>query len=163
MCAQISAHHMTSQLSDARRASDAVEPTARPAHGVRTTAFAYYRSIPLLNICRRVDCLKLAFSKCLGYGIIVGSTLVKVPQIVKIVQTQSGEGISVTSVLMELIGMTATAAYSYAQRYPFRCQYAAKCAVEPSNDVLAQLHKRKSTTSSYRVLSLGCRRKDSLP
>ncbi|KAL1469846.1 hypothetical protein MTO96_040835, partial [Rhipicephalus appendiculatus] len=44
----------------------------------------------------------------------------KVPQIVKIVQTQSGEGISVTSVLMELMGMTATAAYSYAQRYPFR-------------------------------------------
>ncbi|KAK8786183.1 hypothetical protein V5799_007452, partial [Amblyomma americanum] len=46
---------------------------------------------------------------------------VKVPQIVKIVQTQSGEGISVTSVLMELMGMTATAAYSYAMRYPFSC------------------------------------------
>ncbi|KAH6937402.1 hypothetical protein HPB50_000049 [Hyalomma asiaticum] len=79
-----------------------------------------YDEIIVRHNFENVDCLKLAFSKCLGYGIIVGSTLVKVPQIVKIVQTQSGEGISVTSVLMELIGMTATAAYSYAQRYPFR-------------------------------------------
>ncbi|KAM7302828.1 mannose-P-dolichol utilization defect 1 protein [Ixodes scapularis] len=66
-----------------------------------------------------LECLKIAVSKCLGYGIIVGSTLVKVPQIVKIVQAQSAEGISVTSVLLELIGVTASTAYSYAQRYPF--------------------------------------------
>lgn len=78
-----------------------------------------YEEIIVRHNFANVDCLKLALSKCLGYGIIVGSTLVKVPQIVKIVQTQSGEGISVTSVLMELMGMTATAAYSYAQRYPF--------------------------------------------
>lgn len=78
-----------------------------------------YEEIIVRNNFANVDCLKLALSKCLGYGIIVGSTLVKVPQIMKIVQTQSGEGISVTSVLMELMGMTATAAYSYAQRYPF--------------------------------------------
>lgn len=78
-----------------------------------------YEEIVVRNNFTNVDCLKIALSKCLGYGIIVGSTLVKVPQIVKIVQTQSGEGISVTSVLMELMGMTATAAYSYAQRYPF--------------------------------------------
>lgn len=65
------------------------------------------------------ECLKLALSKCLGYGIIVGSTLVKVPQILKIVQAQSAEGISVTSVLLELVGITASTAYSYAMRYPF--------------------------------------------
>ncbi|KAL3190362.1 hypothetical protein MRX96_019386 [Rhipicephalus microplus] len=78
-----------------------------------------YDEIIVRHNFENVGCLKLALSKCLGYGIIVGSTLVKVPQIVKIVQTQSSEGISVTSVLMELMGMTATAAYSYAQRYPF--------------------------------------------
>uniref|UniRef100_A0A0K8RKC5 Mannose-P-dolichol utilization defect 1 protein homolog n=1 Tax=Ixodes ricinus TaxID=34613 RepID=A0A0K8RKC5_IXORI len=70
-----------------------------------------------------LECLKIAVSKCLGYGIIVGSTLVKVPQIVKIVQAQSAEGISVTSVLLELIGVTASTAYSYAQRYPFSSGY----------------------------------------
>lgn len=78
-----------------------------------------YDEIIVRHNFENVDCLKLALSKCIGYGIIVGSTLVKVPQIMKIMKTQSGEGISVTSVLMELMGMTATAAYSYAQRYPF--------------------------------------------
>ncbi|XP_064456433.1 mannose-P-dolichol utilization defect 1 protein-like isoform X2 [Ornithodoros turicata] len=64
-------------------------------------------------------CLKIALSKTLGYGIIVGSTLVKVPQIVKLWKAQSAEGISLASVLLELGGITATTAYSFANRYPF--------------------------------------------
>lgn len=64
-------------------------------------------------------CLKIALSKALGYGIIAGATLVKVPQLVKLWQAQSAEGISLVSVLFELAGITATTAYSFAHRYPF--------------------------------------------
>jgi len=64
-------------------------------------------------------CLKTVISKCLGLGIILGSVLVKIPQILKIVSSKSGEGISMSSVTLELIAITASLAYNYAQGYPF--------------------------------------------
>jgi len=67
-----------------------------------------------------VDCLKAAVSKGLGIGIIGGSCLVKVPQIVKLYRAQSGEGISIIGLMMELFAMTASIAYSYRNEFPFR-------------------------------------------
>lgn len=55
----------------------------------------------------------------MGYGIILGSTLVKMPQLVKIMGAKSGEGISFMGVLLELIAMTFSAAYAFANRFPF--------------------------------------------
>lgn len=66
-----------------------------------------------------VDCLKQTISKALGTGIILGSTLVKLPQILKIVNAKSAAGISFLSVLLELIAVTSTASYSFAKGYPF--------------------------------------------
>lgn len=66
-----------------------------------------------------VACLKLALSKCLGYGMIVGGSLVKLPQIIKIASAQSAEGLSIASVFLDLAGVTATTAYNYDQQYPF--------------------------------------------
>jgi len=58
-------------------------------------------------------------SKGLGIGIIAGSCLVKVPQIVKLYRAQSGEGINVLGLMMELFGMVANIAYSYRNEFPF--------------------------------------------
>ncbi|XP_013417013.1 mannose-P-dolichol utilization defect 1 protein-like [Lingula anatina] len=66
-----------------------------------------------------VPCLKIVISKCLGYGIILGSVLVKVPQIVKIISARSGEGISMPSTVLELTAVIASAAYGYANKFPF--------------------------------------------
>ncbi|KAK3909054.1 Mannose-P-dolichol utilization defect 1 protein-like protein [Frankliniella fusca] len=66
-----------------------------------------------------VPCLKAALSKGLGYGIILGSVMVKVPQILKIYRASSGEGISLTGVLLDLSAITANVAYSYVLGYPF--------------------------------------------
>lgn len=66
-----------------------------------------------------VECLKLIASKVIGYGIILGSLLVKIPQIFKIVKAKSGRGINLFSVSMELAAITASACYGYAARYPF--------------------------------------------
>lgn len=65
------------------------------------------------------DCLKTVISKCLGYGIILGSVMVKVPQIVKILSAKSAEGLSIISSTLELTAITATMAYSYANNFPF--------------------------------------------
>lgn len=66
-----------------------------------------------------VACLKVVLSKCLGYGMIVGGSLVKLPQILKIVAAKSAMGLSLPSVFLDLTGVTATTAYNYDQNYPF--------------------------------------------
>lgn len=66
-----------------------------------------------------VPCLKLTISKCLGYSIILGSSIVKLPQVLKIFSAKSGEGISLPSVTLELVAISSTWAYSIGNGYPF--------------------------------------------
>ncbi|XP_073510693.1 mannose-P-dolichol utilization defect 1 protein [Phyllobates terribilis] len=66
-----------------------------------------------------VDCVKILISKILGIGIIVGSILVKVPQIVKIVRSGTAEGLSFKSVLLELLALSGTMVYSITREFPF--------------------------------------------
>lgn len=48
---------------------------------------------------------------------------VKIPQIIKILQASSVEGLSLLSILLELVATTATATYSFAKQFPFRYVY----------------------------------------
>uniref|UniRef100_A0A8C7ZE25 Mannose-P-dolichol utilization defect 1 protein homolog n=1 Tax=Oryzias sinensis TaxID=183150 RepID=A0A8C7ZE25_9TELE len=66
-----------------------------------------------------VPCLKIVLSKGLGIGIILGSVLVKLPQILKLMAAKSAEGLSFKSVLLELLAITGTMAYSIANGFPF--------------------------------------------
>jgi len=66
-----------------------------------------------------VSCLKLAISKALGLGIVVGSSLVKLPQVLKIAGSGSADGISFTGILLELIAITFSGVYSYSNNFPF--------------------------------------------
>lgn len=66
-----------------------------------------------------VACFKATLSKFLGLGIVGGSLLVKVPQIVKIIKNKSGEGINVFSVLLDLFAITAMLSYSFMRGFPF--------------------------------------------
>lgn len=66
-----------------------------------------------------IDCVKQTISKALGTGIIVGSTFVKFPQILKILNAKSAKGISFLGILLELIAVTSSASYSFAKGYPF--------------------------------------------
>jgi mannose-P-dolichol utilization defect protein 1 len=65
------------------------------------------------------DCVKQAVTKGIGYGIIVASTLVKLPQVIKILSARSGAGISVLGVLLEVLAISFNASYSFAKKYPF--------------------------------------------
>ncbi|XP_063786739.1 mannose-P-dolichol utilization defect 1 protein [Pseudophryne corroboree] len=66
-----------------------------------------------------VPCLKILISKILGIGIIVGSVMVKVPQIVKILRSGTAEGLSFQSILLELLALTGTMVYSITHGFPF--------------------------------------------
>jgi mannose-P-dolichol utilization defect protein 1 len=60
-----------------------------------------------------IQCLTLLFSKLLSIGIIFGSSIVKLPQILKILLSQSVEGISFLSFLLETISASITFAYNF--------------------------------------------------
>ncbi|KAI0410105.1 hypothetical protein F4802DRAFT_14746 [Xylaria palmicola] len=65
------------------------------------------------------ECLKLAISKGLGIGIIGASSIVKVPQILKLVQSRSASGVSFLSYLLETSSYLITLAYNIRNGFPF--------------------------------------------
>ncbi|KAI8059846.1 hypothetical protein BC940DRAFT_313094 [Gongronella butleri] len=66
-----------------------------------------------------VDCLKYTVSKGLGLGIVVGGSIVKVPQIMTIVSHGSAQGLSLLSYVIETLAYTITLAYNMRQHNPF--------------------------------------------
>jgi mannose-P-dolichol utilization defect protein 1 len=64
-----------------------------------------------------VDCLKMIVSKGLGYGILAGSLLLRVPQILKILLSQSGKGISVVSEILMLIAIFGSMSYGFFKEF----------------------------------------------
>uniref|UniRef100_A0A8C0Q754 Mannose-P-dolichol utilization defect 1 protein n=3 Tax=Canis lupus TaxID=9612 RepID=A0A8C0Q754_CANLF len=66
-----------------------------------------------------VPCLKILLSKSLGLGIVAGSLLVKLPQVFKILKAKSAEGLSLQSVMLELVALTGTMVYSITNNFPF--------------------------------------------
>ncbi|KAJ3876746.1 hypothetical protein F5051DRAFT_27618 [Lentinula edodes] len=66
-----------------------------------------------------IECLKLALSKGLGIGIVIGGSIVKVPQIALILRTQDSAGLSISSYVLETISYLITLFYSYRSSFPF--------------------------------------------
>ena len=66
-------------------------------------------------------CHSMVYSIIIGHGIYF--FVVKIPQIIKILQASSVEGLSLLSILLELVATTATATYSLAKEFPFRYVY----------------------------------------
>lgn len=65
------------------------------------------------------ECIKLTLSKFIGFVIIVGSSILKVPQILKIVRAASVEGISKSLFYLEIVTLLHASAYSMRQGIPF--------------------------------------------
>jgi len=65
-----------------------------------------------------VVCLKMIVSKCLGYAILAGSLLLRLPQILKIVSAKSGAGISAMSEILMLFSIFGTMSYGYFKQFP---------------------------------------------
>lgn len=65
------------------------------------------------------ECLKLAVSKGLGLGIVAASSIVKVPQILKLASSGSAEGVSFLSYLLETAAYLIGLAYNFRNGFPF--------------------------------------------
>eukprot|EP00112_Aurelia_sp_Birch-Aquarium-sp1_P009997 Seg2158.6 transcript_id=Seg2158.6/GoldUCD/mRNA.D3Y31 product="Mannose-P-dolichol utilization defect 1 protein" protein_id=Seg2158.6/GoldUCD/D3Y31 len=66
-----------------------------------------------------VPCLKIALAKALGYAIVLGSAMVKIPQIIKVLQAKSVVGLSLLSMMMELTALLFTTSYSLGKGFAF--------------------------------------------
>lgn len=65
------------------------------------------------------QCLKLAISKAIGIGIITLSSIVKVPQLLKLLNSKSSAGVSFLSYLLETSAYLITLAYNFRSGFPF--------------------------------------------
>ncbi|XP_043711241.1 mannose-P-dolichol utilization defect 1 protein homolog 2 [Telopea speciosissima] len=65
------------------------------------------------------DCLLPLISKLLGYCIVAASTIVKLPQILKILQHRSVRGLSVAAFELEVVGYTIALSYCLHKGLPF--------------------------------------------
>jgi mannose-P-dolichol utilization defect protein 1 len=74
---------------------------------------------PAVEALLDVPCAKLVISKVLGYGIVAGSALVKMPQILKIMRAASVAGLSGASINIEMLASTCSFAYYIGLGYPF--------------------------------------------
>ena len=88
-------------------------------------------------------CLKLAFSKALGLAIVAGSSIVKIPQILKLLQTKSSSGISFLSYALETVAFVITLAYSARSGFPFST-YGETALIAVQNVVISLLVLRYS-------------------
>jgi len=64
-------------------------------------------------------CLKLGISKGLGIGIIGASAVVKIPQLLKLLNSRSAEGVSFLSYFLETAAYVISLAYNARQKFPF--------------------------------------------
>ncbi|KAK8214059.1 mannose-P-dolichol utilization defect 1 protein-like protein [Phyllosticta capitalensis] len=81
--------------------------------------YCYKTLILDIDPAKSPECVKLAVSKGLGIGIIGASSIVKIPQLLKLINSQSAEGISFLSYLLETSSYLIGLAYNVRRGFPF--------------------------------------------
>jgi mannose-P-dolichol utilization defect protein 1 len=111
-----------------------------PIHdlGISILGETCYKTLLLDIDLTSTDCIKFAISKGLGIGIIAASTIVKVPQILKLINSKSSEGISFLSYLLETSAYLISLAYNVRQGFPFST-YGETSLIMAQNVVIAVL------------------------
>ena len=84
------------------------------------------------------ECASLAISKALGIGIVSMSAIVKLPQLLKIINSKSAEGLSFPSYLLETSAFAISLAYSARNGFPFST-YGENALVAVQNVIIAAL------------------------
>ncbi|KAF9171206.1 hypothetical protein BGX21_004386 [Mortierella sp. AD011] len=101
-----------------------------------------------------VPCIKYAISKGLGFGIVAGGSIVKVPQIIKIVKARSAQGVSLTSYLLETLACVIGLSYNFRKGYSLST-YGETFFVTIQNLIILGLilHYSGKNTSAFVILS----------
>eukprot|EP01100_Stratorugosa_tubuloviscum_P010792 TRINITY_DN469_c1_g1_i1.p1 TRINITY_DN469_c1_g1~~TRINITY_DN469_c1_g1_i1.p1 ORF type:complete len:261 (-),score=87.07 TRINITY_DN469_c1_g1_i1:36-818(-) len=77
-----------------------------------------YHTFFIENNFFEIVCLKLLLSKLLGYAIVLGASMIKVPQLISMLKAKSAAGISQMMYYLELVVMAIGVSYNYAQKFP---------------------------------------------
>ena len=96
-----------------------------------------YKNI-LLDINPNPECTKLAISKGLGIGIIGASAIVKLPQLIKLLNSRSADGVSFLSYFLETAGYVISLAYNVRKGFPFST-YGENALIAAQNVAIAAL------------------------
>lgn len=110
-----------------------------------------YESLLLDINVEDTECIKYGISKGLGIGIIGASSIVKVPQILKLVSSQSADGVSFFSYLLETGAYIITLAYNYRNGFPFNT-YGETALIMAQNVVITVLILNYSNRASMAAL-----------
>ncbi|EPQ51137.1 mannose-P-dolichol utilization defect 1 protein [Gloeophyllum trabeum ATCC 11539] len=78
----------------------------------------YISLVENLNV-SDVECIKYSVSKGLGIGIVVGGSIMKVPQLLLILSARSARGLSLPAYVLETLAYAITLAYSFRNAFPF--------------------------------------------
>lgn len=79
-----------------------------------------HRAVVLgLDVTQDPACTSLAISKVLGVAIVGASAIVKVPQIMKLIGSQSSSGVSFVSYALETASLLITLSYGVRNQFPF--------------------------------------------
>lgn len=129
-----------------------------PIHdlGVSIIGETCYKKLLLDIDLESTECIKLAISKGLGIGIIAASSIVKVPQILKLINSKSASGISFLSYLLETSAYLISLAYNVRQGFPFST-YGETGLIMAQNVVIAVLvlhYSGKASTAALFVAGL---------
>lgn len=87
--------------------------------GVKLLGETCYESLLERFEITNISCLKLAISKALGLGIVVGGAIVKIPQIITILRGRSAQGLSLASFVMETSAYEIVLIYNTRLHNPF--------------------------------------------
>ncbi|KAF8651168.1 hypothetical protein AX16_004846 [Volvariella volvacea WC 439] len=66
-----------------------------------------------------VKCLKYALSKGLGIGLVIGGSIMKVPQLLLIINARSARGLSLSAFSFETLAYSINTTYSFRNHFPF--------------------------------------------
>ncbi|KAJ4477151.1 hypothetical protein J3R30DRAFT_3291413 [Lentinula aciculospora] len=68
---------------------------------------------------QNVECLKYSLSKALGIGIVVGGSVMKLPQLMLILRGRSARGLSLSAYVLETLAYGINLSYSFRNMFPF--------------------------------------------
>ncbi|KAF9448556.1 mannose-P-dolichol utilization defect 1 protein [Macrolepiota fuliginosa MF-IS2] len=95
-------------------------------------------------------CLKYAISKGLGIGIVVGGSIMRLPQLFLILNARSARGLSLSSFSLETLAYSINTTYSYRNGFPFST-YGENFFLSLQNAIIVLLiiHYRPSLSYDY--------------
>uniref|UniRef100_A0A060TGL9 Mannose-P-dolichol utilization defect 1 protein homolog n=1 Tax=Blastobotrys adeninivorans TaxID=409370 RepID=A0A060TGL9_BLAAD len=95
------------------------EPVHKLGEVMLDDASCYQTLLRDVDFVSRPECVSLGVSKGLSWGIVGLSSVVKVPQILKLVSSGSSQGLSLVSYILETVGYLVSTAYAFRSNFPF--------------------------------------------